>query len=130
MPSVTKDEVKIINATDYATLAHGETTDLDDCTPIDLTKAASCVLAVRAGTIPDTVTINLYASSDGVTYDDVPWSPNTAWASGWTNTTTVENEHSPEIPVAPKYIKITATNDDGADPVLLLEIYSIVQTVG
>jgi len=28
MPSVTKDEVKIINATDYATLAHGETTDL------------------------------------------------------------------------------------------------------
>ena len=130
MPSVTKDQVQIINATDYATLAHGASTTLANCTPIDLTKAASCVLAIRAGTIPDTVTIKLYASSDGTTYDATPWSPNTTWASGWTSTTTVEDEHSTEIPVAPNYLKITVTNDDGADNVVDLVVYSIVQTVG
>jgi len=132
MPNVTKDATKIINETDYATLTTGASTTLANCLPIDLTKATSLVLMVKGTTVPGTITLTLYASvddADDASYGTAPWNPNTVWATGWTHTTTVLLQHSPEIPVGPKYLKVMATNDAGTS-VEGLQVWAIVQTLG
>lgn len=132
--SVQKNATKIINETDYATLAASTTTTLANCTAIDLSKATQCVLQLHADSVPGTLTVKLYASYDGTNYDDTSpdalWSPNSDWSSGWTTTSGAEKETSPEIPPLPKYLKVTVTNNDGGTAVTKLRVYSIVQTVG
>jgi len=130
--SVQKTATKIINETDYATLGHGATTSLANCTAIDLSKATQCVLQLYADTVPAdvTLTFQLYASYDGTTYDGTPWSPNSDWSSGWTTTAAEEVETSPEIPPLPKYLKVRVTNNHGSSDVTNLRVYAIVQTVG
>lgn len=132
MPSVTKTLTKIINETDYATLAAGASTSLANCTRIDLTKATQCILAIDADTVPAsvTLTISLYPSHDGENFDDTPWACS-GWTGGeWTSTADKEQQHSPEISPAPKYLKVIVTNESGSDAVTNLRVYSIVQTVG
>jgi len=139
MPNVTKDVVKVINETDYATLAHGVSTTLDNCLVIDLSKATSLVFAIKATTVPGTITLTLYASKDNTDVDEdgswksygtVPWNPNSVWATGWVHTTTVLQQNSPEVPTGAKYLRVIATNDHGADNVVALEVHAILQTLG
>ena len=132
MPNVTKDPTKIINETDYATLAAATPTTLANCLPIDLSKATSCVFEIIGTTVPGTITLTLYVSkddADDASYGAVPWEPNTTWSSGWVHTSTTLIETSPEVPVGPKYMKVIATNNGGSN-VVGLQVWAIVQTLG
>jgi len=75
-----------------STIAAGETTDLTDCTAIDLSRATSLQLTVK-GTFNAAATggmkVYLFSSTDNTTYDDLYWDsydvPNTrlvAYTSG------------------------------------------------
>lgn len=129
--SVRKVPTKIITETSYPSLAAGASTVLAKCLATDLGKATQCVVSVAADSVPaGTMTITLYASFDGLTYDNSPWEPNAAWAGGWVTPSGSVSATSPEIPPLVRYLKFVITNNHGTSSITNLRAFVTVQLVG
>jgi len=118
------------------TLNPGASTTLDDCIPVDLTRATQLLFTFR-GKFAEGATagakITLWPSYDGHTYDTAPWSNAEGEPFEWeipAEPGRVVVRTSEPISPTPKYLKVKVENLDQEHAITECSVMVTVQTVG
>jgi len=122
--ALTKTSTKIL---DNKTATAGNSTNITDCTAVDLTSAVQMAIDVELtfdASATAGATVEVYASDDNTNYDTTPYDQFEVTVSPGD----AVREHFVTFP-APKYIKVVVKNLDPTYNLTAISVYGIPQVV-